>query len=214
MPPGNQSGQAGAAVPLYGESEIRQQSSGVDVLTITGHSSMAAGADFLALRGNVPEGSTIATTERFVVGSSGQLRTHQKLVVAHSTVIDGNSTLGALSATNSGQVHTYGGFSSGLTVALPAAAAGLMFTIVQEGAMAGALTITSTAGGDIRAPFLASGLSTGQAVTPPTTVAGMAAVFLAVNATTWQMLPAINGIQGSSAVGSISGCWIAGSTIA
>jgi len=206
MPTGFQSGQAGNAVPLSGEAEIRNASSGTDVLTITGHSSMSTAADFLVLRGDILEGSSGSATERFSVGSSGQLRQYKRYARTESTA----STAPTLGASQSGQVVTYAGFTSGPRVLLPAPVPGLTYTLIQGAAMAShALHVSATRGtnAEIRAPFRASGLSTALVVGAPTTVAGMAAVFVAVSTLTWQMFPAINGIEETSIVSEISGCW-------
>ena len=219
MPTGFQSGQAGNAVPLSGEAELRIGSSGTDGLTVTGHSSMSTAADFLVLRTYVPEGTTGAASEKFVVGSSGELKLYQNAVLNLTSGANANqwpttfSTAITLASTDSGKVFNFYGFASALTITLPVPTPGLNYTIIQSSAHGAVLTVTSTLGGDIRAPFRGSVLSTAQAVTPPTTVAGMAALFVAISTLTWQMFPAINGIEGTSAVGEVSGCWIAGSTV-
>jgi len=220
MPTGFNSAQAGNAVPLSGETEMRMASSGTDALTITGHSSMSTGADFLVFRTYVPEGTTGAASEKFVVGSSGELRQFKYNVLNLTSGPNVGqwpttfSTAITLASTDSGKVFNFYGFASALHVHLPAPTPGMNFTIVQSSEHAAILTVHSTVGAaDIRAPFRGSGLSTAQAVTPPTTVAGMAAMFVAISTLTWQMFPAINGLQGTSVTGEISGCWIAGSTI-
>src|SRR3990167_4185323 len=103
MPTGFQSGQEGNAVPLSGEAEMRIASSGTDGLTLTGHSSMSTAADFLVFRTYVPEGTTGAASEKFVVGSSGELKLFQRSVL--------NLTSGA----NTGQWPTT--FSTAITLA-------------------------------------------------------------------------------------------------
>ena len=54
----------GAAVPLLGESEIKQQDAAADILTVTGATSMTG--DFVVLQ-------TVSGSEVFVIGSAGQL---------------------------------------------------------------------------------------------------------------------------------------------
>ena len=203
---GFQSGQAGNAVPLSGEAEMRLASSGLDGLTITGHSSMSTAADFLVLRSFTSEASTGSGTEKFVIGSSGQLRTSKRYAVVDSTA----STAPTLGASQSGQVHIYAGYPDGCRVLLPAPAPGLTYTVIQGSAndTAGiAVSATRGTAAEIRAPFRGSGLSTALVVGAPTTVAGMAAVFVAVSTLVWQLFPAINGLSGTSATGEISGPW-------
>ena len=219
MPTGFQSGQEGNALPLSGETEMRIASSGTDGLTITGHSSMSTAADFLVLRTYVPEGTTGSASEKFVVGSSGELKQFQYSVLNLTSGANVGqwpstfSTVITLGASDSGKVFNFAGFASALRINLPAPTPGLNFTIVQSSA-ATVLNVSATnAGGyDIRAPFRGSGLSTASVVSPPTTIAGMAAVFIAVSTLTWQLFPAINGIEGASAGGEISGCWISGTS--
>ena len=219
MPTGFQSGQEGNALPLSGETEMRIASSGTDGLTITGHSSMSTAADFLVLRTYVPEGTTGPASEKFVVGSSGELKQFQYSVLNLTSGANTGqwpstfSTVITLGASDSGKVFNFYGFASALRINLPAPTPGLNFTIVQSSA-ATVLNVSATnAGGyDIRAPFRGSGLSTASVVSPPTTIAGMAAVFIAVSTLTWQLFPAINGIEGASAGGEISGCWISGTS--
>ena len=207
MPTGFRSGQAGNAVPLSGEAEIRAESSALDVLTVTGHSSMSTAVGFIVLRSNVEVGSTSNRADLFKIGSSGQLSLYQKHVVANTTV--SGSTAPTLGASQSGQVHTYGGYSSGVRVLLPAPEPGLTYTIIFGADNASVVSVSSTRGtsAEIRAPFRGSGLSTALVVGPPTTVAGMAAVFVAISTLTWQMFPAINGIEGTSAAGKVTGPW-------
>lgn len=212
MPTGFQSGQAGNILPLSGEAEVRLASSGTDALTVTGHSSMSTAADFLVLRTNVVEGTTGGGNyERFVVGSSGELKNYKKYTVVSATTVGGTGTTSpTLSATQSGQVIVYQGWSSGPRVLLPAPEPGLVFTVVQASGLTGHpvhVSATRGASAEIRAPFRGSGLSTALVVGAPTTVAGMAAVFVAVSTLVWQLLPVINGIEGASAGGEISGCW-------
>ena len=181
---------------------------------------MSTAADFLVLRTYVPEGTTGAASEKFVVGSSGELKLYQNAVLNLTSGANAGqwpttfSTAITLGSTDSGKVFNFYGFASALTITLPVPTPGLNYTIIQSSDHAALLTVHSTVGAaDIRAPFRGSWLSTAQAVTPPTTVAGMAALFVAISTLTWQMFPAINGIEGTSAVGEISGCWIAGSTV-
>ena len=61
----------GLGVPRYGESEMRQESS-LDMLTLT-HSTLAGG-DFLVLRGNVPEGSTVTAQDVYSISSAGAIQ--------------------------------------------------------------------------------------------------------------------------------------------
>ena len=206
MPTGFQSAQAGNAVPLSGEAEMRIASSGLDALTITGHSSMSTAANFLVLRGNVPAGTTAPDAERFSIGSSGQLRQYKRHVTNLSTA----STAPALGASQSGQVAVAAGFPDGCRILLPAPAVGLTYTVIQGSAndTAGiAVSATRGTAAEIRAPFRGSGLSTALVVGAPTTVSGAAAVFVAVSTLVWQLFPAINGISGTSATGEISGAW-------
>src|SRR3990167_1693311 len=220
MPTGFQSGQEGNALPLSGETEMRIASSGTDGLTIAGHSSMSTAADFLVLRTYVPEGTTGPASEKFVVGSSGELKLFQYSVLNLTSGANVGqwssafSTAITLGASDSGKVFNFAGFASALKIALPAPTPGLNYTIVQSSAHGAILKVSATNAGayDIRAPFRGSGLSTASVVSPPTTIAGMAAVFIAVSTLTWQLFPAINGIEGASAGGEISGCWISGTS--
>ena len=221
MPTGFQSGQEGNAVPLSGEVEMRIASSALDGLTMTAHSSMSTAADFLVLRAFVPEGTTGAASERFVIGSSGELRQYQQSVLNLTSGANVGqwgstfSTIITLGSSDSGKVFNFAGFASALRVVLPAPNPGLTYTIIQSSAHGAVLVVDSTAAGasyEIRAPFRGSGLSTAAVVSPPTTVAGMAAVFVAISTLTWQLFPAINGIQGASAASEISGPWIAVAT--
>jgi hypothetical protein len=185
---------------------MRLASSGIDGVTITGHSSMSTAANFLVLRAFDEAGATRADMERFVVGSSGEIRTHQKSVVNVSTA----STAPTLGASQSGGVFVLGNWTSGPRVLLPAPERGLVYTIIQaSGGTSHALHVSATRGTNakIRAPFRGSGVSTALVVGAPTTVAGMGAVFLAISTLTWQMFPALNGIQGGSAGFELSGCW-------
>ena len=213
MPTGFQSGQDGNVLPLSGEAEMRSASSGTDLLTMTGHSSQSTGADFLVLRTNVVEGTTGGGNyERFVVGSSGELKNYKDYVVVSATTIGGTGTTApTLGASQSGQVIVYQNWSSGPRVLLPAPEPGLVFTVIQASGLTGhALHVSATRGAsaEIRAPFRGSGLSTALVVGAPTTVAGMAAMFVAVSTLVWQLFPAINGTQGTSAVASdLSGMW-------
>lgn len=206
MPTGFQSAQAGNALPLSGEAEMRLASSGLDGLTITGHSSMSTAANFLVLRAFDDAGATRADMERFVVGSSGEIRTHQKSITALSTA----STAPTLGASQSGGVFLAGGWTSGPRVLLPAPERGLNYTIIQtSGGTSHALHVSASRGtnAEIRAPFRGSGLSTAIVVGAPTTVAGMGAVFVAVSTLTWQMFPFINGVEGASGPKEVSGAW-------
>jgi len=207
MPTGFQSGQPGNAVPLTGEAEMRLASSGTDALTITGHSSMSTAADFLVLRSYVPEGTTGGATEKFVIGSSGSIRLHKRSLQLGSTA----STAPTLGASQSGQVWSFGGFDTGIRVLLPAPVRGLNYTIIQASGCSGPVAVSATRGtnAEIRAPSAGgSQLSTALVVAAPSSVAGMAAVFVAISTLTWQMFPAINGVQGASAVGADpSGMW-------
>ena len=220
MPTGFNSGQEGNALPLSGETEMRMASSGTDALTITGHSSMSTAADFLVLRTFVPEGTTGSASEKFVIGSSGELRQFKYSALNLTSGANAGqwpstfSTVITLGASDSGKVLNFAGFASALRVNLPAPTPGMVFTIISASAHGAIMNVSATNAGayDIRAPFRGSGLSTASVVSPPTTVAGMAAVFLAVSTLTWQLFPAINGIQGTSATGEISGCWISGTS--
>lgn len=205
MPTGFNVGLLGNSVPLSGGAEMRGESSGLDALTITGHSSMSTAADFLVLRADAPEGTTGSRTEKFSIGSSGQLRQYKRHVVDAATA----TTTPSLGASQSGQVLQLAHFSSGVRVLLPAPVLGLTYTIVVGADNASVVSVSSTRGtsAEIRAPFRGSGLSTALVVGPPTTIAGMAAVFIAVSTLTWQMFPAINGVEGASATGLLSGCW-------
>ena len=219
MPTGFQSGQAGNTLPLSGEAEMRIASSGLDGLTMTGHSSMSTAADFLVLRTYVPEGTTGSASEKFSIGSSGQLRQYKQSVLNLTSGANAGqwgttfSTLITLGTSDSGKVIAFNTFTSALRVALPAPNPGLTFTIIQaSGCSVVGVSATHAGAYDIRAPFRGSGLSTASVVSPPTTVAGAAAVFVAISTVTWQLFPAINGIEGASAGGEISGCWIVGTS--
>ena len=63
----------GLAVPLYGESEIQQQTAATDILTLTGATSISG--DFLVMQ-------TVTGTERFVVEDGGNI------VMAQSAAAD------------------------------------------------------------------------------------------------------------------------------
>jgi len=214
MPPGDKS-YMGQAPALYGESEIVQQASGADVLTITGHSSMAS--DFLVLRTNVTLGSTRGDTEKFVVGSSGEVRTQQQLVATFSTTVLGNSTVPPLSATRSGQTIYVAGFSSGVTLTLPAAAAGLCYNIVVGPGNASVVTVSATAGGDIIRPPGASGGTSAQALEAVSTRVSRLKL-TAINATSWLAEENLHissaWTSGNDHLGDIGGRWVIGSTIA
>jgi hypothetical protein len=80
MAPGTKS-YMGLAVPLHGESEIRQILSTVDILTLE-QAAQNSNADFLVLRRSVG-------TELFKVGSAGNV------AMAGSFVLDGGIVLGA-----------------------------------------------------------------------------------------------------------------------
>jgi len=135
MATGKLSGQAGNAVPLNGESEIRQASSGTDVLTITmasGVSDSAAGKP-LVIRTWQPDGMGSSGSEIFSVdalgnvnlkagagisvGASGALAIPVTPVVA----IGAGDSYTVLAA-NAGKLHYYTGPSTaGGMITLPAA---------------------------------------------------------------------------------------------
>src|SRR3990167_11253866 len=219
MPTGFQSGEGGNALPPSRETEMRIASSDLDGLTMTALSSMSTAADFLVLRTYVAEGTTGSASEKFVIGSSGQLRQFKYSALNLTSGANAGqwgstfSTVITLGSSDSGKVLNFSGFASALRIALPAPTPGMVFTIVQSsGCSVVGVSATHAGAYDIRAPFRGSGLSTASVVSPPTTIAGMAAVFIAVSTLTWQLFPAINGIEGASAGGEISGCWISGTS--
>ena len=91
----------GLAVPLFGESEIKQQALASDILTLTGAASQSG--DFI-----VAQGST--GTEYFVVSSSGLVTAAGLALTGASTVTGGTLgfTISSTTATNYGIGFTLG----------------------------------------------------------------------------------------------------------
>lgn len=168
MTVGKKSGQAGGAVPLQGESEIRQQSSAADALTITLASGVTstAGGQGLVVRRFAPEGTSGAYVEPFAVEYDGvRGRRH---VVAISTAATGFSP----AASQSGGMFIIGDCTAApLTITLPAMDAGLWYEFYQGGAVAasGTLITAATAGtlvvfNDVAANSIQIGGATGVTI--------------------------------------------------
>jgi hypothetical protein len=143
---GNKSGQAGGAVPLLGESEIRQQSSAADALTITlasGVTSTAGGQGFVVRRW-VAEGTSGGGVEPFAVEYDG-VRGRRHIVALSSA-----STAITISASQSGALITVPGFTSGATITLPAMEAGLSYEFYVAGTVSsGIITISAATAGTL-----------------------------------------------------------------
>lgn len=140
MTVGSKSGQAGESVSLQGESEIRQQSSAADALTITLASGVTstAGGQGLVVRRFAPEGAS-GGTEAFVVEYDG-VRGRRHIVAMSSA-----SSAITLSASDSGGFIVVPGFSSGATITLPAVAAGLSYELYMLGAPASGVVAVKAA---------------------------------------------------------------------
>ena len=215
MPPGNRSGQPGAAVPLYGESEVRGQSTAFDLLTLTLVSS-AANAAFV-VRSNVAEGSTVNTGDMFRLGSSGELQRFQYTVVALSTTVN-NSTAITMGSSRSGSIFFSSAYSSGVNFILPAPELGMVYTVIQgAGGSSHGANITSTAGtgADILYASSAVGTTVG-AIQAIGTGAGAAVTLIAVSTTRWYAMQhtAVSSAWTSSVDGiaNFGSIWIAGTT--
>lgn len=212
---GQRSGQAGNAVPLLGESEIRVISTGVNALTITGSTNIDA--PFLVARSNAPAGSTEPSLERFVLSSGGGLSKIGSSNVAISTAgvvkgfrrttyeISSAATTGwALGSTMSGGFIKVGPWTSAATLTLPTLADGMEFVLfIPSSANAGTLTIrpASTA-----ATFIGLGCTTGaDAIVGPGTTGNEAGnmLWLVADSSNWfvNMFPAGTTAPLASAVG-------------
>ena len=204
MPPGNKSGQPGAAFPLFGEGEIRAQSTGIDIVTITAPSTMDA--DFLVCRQYVPEGSTRVDSEKFVVSSAGVLTKFG--MYGTVTASSGGLTVGS---SRSGELFKLAGTTAAAAFTLPTPSAGAVYTFFIETApTTGAYSFTCGTSGS----FILTGDSGADGVSISSVAGGPGAVgswiqFIGLSATKYATHV---GWPGSSAVGStlsLATAWIA-----
>ncbi len=222
----------GLGVPRYGESEMRQESS-LDMLTMT-HSTLDGG-DFLTLRGNVPEGSTVTgqdvlsiTSAGAVVGSeqstvnnwsiseTGAFAGYKRPVTTVSSATNG-TTIYQLPTTLSGHLIVVDGGTQGLSVLLPPAVAGLEYTVYQSSDHPATIDVvcSSDDADDIILPGGNSTLmTTAAALAPQSTIAGAMCRFTAINGARWIADVSLNSSGITSAVAEIGGSWIAGTSIA
>lgn len=197
----------GLAVPVNGESEIRQFDSSRTILTLT-HSTANTGR-FLTFRNNRLPNSTLSNADLLWVDSSGALLGGKGAVELASTA----STAITLTTANSGKTYVVNGQSSGSKQVLPVPEIGLRFRFIQStGHTSHAMQISRDSsatdilfagGGNSTLP------STAAFARPATTVTGMAAEFIAISATRWLCIPALNSLDGTSATGELSGGWVA-----
>lgn len=117
------------------------------------------------------------------LGYSGQTVYAAKL--AHGTTVVPVTTTAAPASTATGTVYTNEGDADGATVTLPAAAAGLQFSVVVQAAQT--LTVTAGAGDTIR---VAAGVTAAAGSITCATV-GSAITLVAINADEWVALSTV-----------------------
>jgi hypothetical protein len=197
------SGQAGNAVPLQGESEIRMQKSGIDGLTITQSSN--SNANFLVLRDNVPKGTTSHAADQFVVSSGGIL---SKFGMYNVTASSGGNTIGS---SQSGSLWVLAGTTAAAVITLPTPAAGSIYTFYIETApTTGAYSFTCGTSGAfiVNSDSGADGFALSSVAGGPGDEGGFIQV-IGLSATKYAVLA---GWPGSSAVGStasLATAWVA-----
>ena len=236
MTTGNKSGYAGGSVPLEGESEIRQASSGIDVLTISLNSgagsttagkafvvkgsakqtlfSVDAGGNMAAAGGTLEIGAGGALT----LGSSASFAAPVWATVVIPTTTNGSSALDyTVLPANAGKLHIVPlSCAAGGKVVLPACSAvsvGTQFAFYMNGAAnASGIKITSSASSSDTIRLWVAGV-----LDPDVTIQvvstglqlGAAVTLVAVTSKIWAAFPL--GTQGSSAAPAV---WISSGAVA
>ena len=203
----------GLGAPLVGKMEFRGTSlvAADDFMTLTASSGNTG--DLLVLRSFVADGSTSTATELFVVNSSGVLAQYQVGVTAASSA----SSALSITAGQTGQVILLPGFSSGVTVGLPAPALGLTYKFFAQDPSS-LVTISASVG----AAFIDLGVSSAagssnQAIVTASTIGVYAIELVAISTLRWAAFPHItvsSAFTSLSPVGDVLGRWVIGSTIA
>jgi len=199
----------GLAVPLDGESKIQQVST-KDVLTFE-HSTANAGR-FITFRDSINSslngnGSTLTASDLAWVNSNGVFVSANLVENASSA-----SSVVTLTTEQNNEIIVVPGFSSGMSVQLPAPTAGLKFTIVQSTGHT-STPMQVLASSDVDMLFAGGGKSsmatTAIGAVAQTTAQGASADFIGLSAVRWLIIPHINVLDGSSAVAEASGGWAA-----
>ena len=171
----------GLGVPRYGESEMRQETS-ADMLTMT--QSTLDGGDFLVLRSNVPEGSTVTGLDVYSISSAGAEAGGVQPVITLTTAVDFQIT-----STMSGSLlHMPGGNATSMGVLLPKnPRPGFWFDLYLSSQVdEGDVTLKSTGDSSARISIvgLTSLVSTVKNITPLSTIPGGIRV-VAVSSILW-----------------------------
>lgn len=136
MAVGKLTGQPGNTVPLEGESEIRQTSSAVDLVTLTlasGATSTAAGKGLVVKRwGDYGSSAGVAMFEVDYDGVYGRRKV--TALTTASTAVD-------IASSQSGMFMLIPASASGWTITLPACAAGLWYEFYVTGAQSTAAAV-------------------------------------------------------------------------
>lgn len=203
----------GLGVPLAGESRIQQEST-KDVLTLE-HSSANVGR-FITFRDSFDSSlngkpSTLATNDVAWFDADGGLVSAVGKQFGVETLSTA-STAVTITSTQSGKLLVSNGMTSGVTITLPTAVAGLSYIILQgAGHTSVALTVLGSSDGDIL--FGGGGNTTlatsGVGIRANTTARGQLAELVAYAANSWLLIPAVNTLAGTSVTGEAAGGWIA-----